>query len=115
MVLKKNKTDNNTLFIDASNEFVKVTNNSKLTDENIQKIVDEFVSREDVDHFACCVPYEEIKENEYNLSVSTYVEPEDTREVINIKELNAEIEKIVAKEKILRDEIAKIISEIEVK
>ena len=57
MVLKKNKTDNNTLFIDASNEFVKVTNNNKLTDENIQKIVDEFVSREDIAHFARCVPY----------------------------------------------------------
>ena len=114
MVLKKNKTDNNTLFIDASNEFVKVTNNNKLTDENIQKIVDEFVSREDVDHFARCVPYEEIKENEYNLSVSTYVEPEDTREVIDIKELNDAIEKIVTREQVLRDEIAKIISEIEV-
>ncbi|WP_346677236.1 type I restriction-modification system subunit M [Erysipelatoclostridium sp. An173] len=114
MVLKKNKTDNNTLFIDASNEFVKVTNNNKLTDDNIQKIVDEFVSREDVDHFARCVSYEEIKENEYNLSVGTYVEPEDTREVIDIKELNAEIEKIVAREQVLRDEIAKIISEIEV-
>lgn len=114
MVLKKNKTDNNTLFINASNEFVKVTNNNKLTDENIQKIIDEFVSREDVDYFARCVSYEEIKENEYNLSVSTYVEPEDTREVIDIKELNAEIEKIVAREQILRDEIAKIISEIEV-
>lgn len=114
MVLKKNKTDNNTLFIDASNEFVKVTNNNKLTDENIQKIVDEFVSRENVDHFSRCVPYEEIKENEYNLSVSTYVEPEDTREVINIKELNVEIEKIVAREQVLRDEIAMIISEIEV-
>ncbi len=113
MVLKKNKTDNNTLFIDASNEFVKVTNNNKLTDENIQKIVDEFVSREDIAHFARCVPYEEIKENEYNLSVSTYVEPEDTREVIDIKELNAEIEKIVAREQVLRDEINKIISEIE--
>ena len=113
MVLKKNKTDNNTLFIDASNEFVKVTNNNKLTDENIQKIVDEFVSREDIAHFARCVPYEEIKENEYNLSVRTYVEPEDTREVIDIKELNAEIEKIVAREQVLRDEINKIISEIE--
>lgn len=113
MVLKKNKTDNNTLFIDASNEFVKVTNNNKLTDENIQKIVDEFISRENSDYFARCVPYEEIKENEYNLSVSTYVESEDTREVIDIKELNAEIEKIVAREQILREEIEKIILEIE--
>ena len=100
MVLKKNKIDNNTLFIDASNEFVKVTNNNKLTEENIQKIVDEFVSREDVDHFSRCVSYEEIKENEYNLSVSTYVEPEDTREIIDIVELNKEIEKIVAREEV---------------
>lgn len=113
MVLKKNKTDNNTLFIDASNEFVKVTNNNKLTDENIQKIVDEFVSREDVDHFSRCVSYEEIKENEYNLSVSTYVEPEDTREIIDIVELNKEIEKIVAREEVLRRQIDDIILEME--
>lgn len=113
MVLKKNKTDNNTLFIDASNEFVKVTNNNKLTDENIQKIVEHFVSREDVDHFARCVSYEEIKENEYNLSVSTYVEPEDTREVIDIVELNAKIKDIVIKEDILRNQIDDIIAEIE--
>ena len=114
MVLKKNKVDNKTLFIDASSEFVKVTNNNKLTDENISHIVDEFVSREDKDHFARCVPYEEIKENDYNLSVSTYVEAEDTREVIDIVKLNAEIEQIVAREQVLRDEIAKIIAEIEV-
>ena len=113
MVLKRSKTDNKTLFIDASNECVKVTNNNKLTEDNIKKIVDQYTSRVDVDHFARCVPYEEIKENEYNLSVSTYVEPEDTREEINIVELNAEIEKIVAREQVLRDEIAKIISEIE--
>lgn len=114
MVLKRSKTDNKTLFIDASNECVKVTNNNKLTEDNIKKIVDQYTSRVDVDHFARCVSYEEIKENEYNLSVSTYVEPEDTREVIDIKELNAEIEKIVEREQVLRDEIAKIISEIEV-
>lgn len=57
--------------------------------------------------------YEEIKDNDYNLSVSTYVEPEDTREVIDIAKLNAEIEQIVAREQVLRDEIAKIIAEIE--
>ena len=60
-----------------------------------------------------CVPYEEIANNEYNLSVSTYVQPEDTREVIDITKLNAEIEQIVAREQVLRDEIAKIIAEIE--
>ena len=113
MVLKKSKADNRTLFIDASAECIKVTNNNKLTEENIRHIVDEFVSRADVDHFARCVPYEEIAHNEYNLSVSTYVQPEDTREVIDIVKLNAEIEQIVAREQVLRDEIAKIIGEIE--
>ena len=114
MVLKKSKADNRTLFIDASAECIKITNNNKLTEENIRHIVDEFVSRADVDHFARCVPYEEIAQNEYNLSVSTYVQPEDTREVIDIVKLNAEIEQIVAREQVLRDEIAKIIAEIEV-
>ena len=113
MVLKKSKADNRTLFIDASAECIKVTNNNKLTEENIRHIVDEFVSRADVDHFARCVPYEEIAHNEYNLSVSTYVQPEDTREIIDIVKLNAEIEQIVAREQVLRDEIAKIIGEIE--
>ena len=113
MVLKKNKTDNKTLFIDASAEFVKVTNNNKLTEENIHKIVEAFVSRADTEHFTRCVPYEEIAENDYNLSVSTYVEQKDTREVIDIVKLNAEIEQIVAREQVLRDEIAKIIAEIE--
>ena len=114
MVLKKSKVDNKTLFIDATNEFVKVTNNNKLTPENIEKIVAEFTSREDVDHFARLVAFEEIKETDYNLSVSTYVEAEDTREKIDIVKLNAEIEQIVAREQVLRDEIAKIIAEIEV-
>ena len=114
MVLKRSKSDNKTLFIDASGEFVKVTNNNRLTEENIAHIVDEFVSRADVAHYARLVPYDEIKENDYNLSVSTYVEAEDTREEIDIVKLNAEIEKIVAREQVLRDEIAKIIAEIEV-
>ena len=114
MVLKRSKADNNTLFIDASNECVKVTNNNKLTESNIARIVEEFVSRADVEYFSRSVPYKEIAENDYNLSVSTYVEAEDTREKIDIVKLNAEIEKIVAREQVLRDEIAKIIAEIEV-
>lgn len=114
MVLKKNKADNDTLFIDASKEFVKVTNNNKLTEENIAKIVDAFVKRQDTQYFCRMVPNEEIAKQEYNLSVSTYVEQEDTREVINITELNAEIKRIVAREQVLREEIDKIIAEIEV-
>lgn len=113
MVLKKSKADNKTLFIDASAQFVKVTNNNKLTDENIKYIVDEVVSRKDVEYFARCVDYAEIAENDYNLSVSTYVEKEDTREVIDIVKLNAEIKEIVARQQVLRAEIDKIIAEIE--
>ena len=113
MVLKKNKGDNDTLFIDASKEFVKVTNNNKLTEENITKIVDAFVKRQSTRYFCRMVPNEEIAKQEYNLSVSTYVEQEDTREVINITELNAEIKRIVAREQVLREEIDKIIAEIE--
>ncbi len=114
MVLKRNKADNNTLFIDASNECVKVTNNNKLTEDSIARIVEEFVSRTDVEYFSRSVPYKEIAKNDYNLSVSTYVEAEDIREVIDIVKLNAEIEEIVAREQALRDKIAKIIAEIEV-
>ena len=113
MVLKKNKPDNSTMFIDASKECIKVTNNNKLTAENISHIVDYFTAREDVPHICHRAAYEEIKEQEYNLSVSTYVEPEDTREVIDIVKLNAEIEEIVARENVLRAEIQRIIEEIE--
>ena len=113
MVLRKSKTDNSVLFIDASSEFEKVTNNNKLTPENIEKIVNEFVSRADVEFFSRSVPYSEIQENDFNLSVSTYVEKEDKREVIDIVKLNAEIREIVAREQVLRDEIDRIIAEIE--
>ena len=84
-----------------------------MKDHHIKKIVDEFASREDVDYFAHCVPFEEIKEQDYNLSVSTYVEQKDTREVIDITKLNAEIKEIVVREQVLRDEIDKIVAEIE--
>ena len=113
MVLKKSKTENKTLFIDASKEFVKITNSNKLTDENIQKVVEAFKARTDEDHFMRLVDNSEIEEQKYNLSVSTYVEPEDTREVINITELNAEIEKIVTRSNTLRQEIDAIVAEIE--
>ena len=75
--------------------------------------MDEYASRADVDHFARLVSYEEIKEQDYNLSVSTYVEAEDTREKVDIGELNARIGEIVARENVLRAEIDRIIAEIE--
>jgi len=112
MVLKRGKADNKTLFIDASGECIKVTNNNKLTQENIDRIVKIFSAREEVKHFSHLADYQEIEDNGYNLSVSTYVEAEDTREKIDIVKLNAEIEKIVEREQVLRDEINKIIREI---
>lgn len=80
MVMKKNKADNKTLFIDATGECMKVTNNNKLTPENIERIVNVFVKREEVEYFAHLASYEEVSDNDYNLSVSIYVEAEDTRE-----------------------------------
>ena len=114
MVMKKNKMDNKTLFIDATGECVKVTNNNKLTPENIEHIVDVFAKREEIKHFSHLASYEEVSENDYNLSVYTYVEAKDTREKIDIVKLNEEIKEIVAREQKLRDEIDKIIAEIEV-
>lgn len=113
MVMKKNKNDNKILFIDASAEFIKVTNNNKLTPKNIARIVETFAKREEIPHFSHLATCEEVSGNKYKLSVSTYVAPEDTREKVDIVKLNAEIEEIVAREQVLRDEIAKIISEIE--
>ncbi|MCE5184386.1 MAG: hypothetical protein AGIKBDMD_00963 [Synergistaceae bacterium] len=114
MVLKKAKSENSTLFIDASKECVKVTNSNKLTQENIGTILDLYTKRAESDHIAVLVPNKDIAAQDYNLSVSTYVEQKDTREVINITKLNADIEEIVAREQTLRDEINKIIAEIEV-
>ena len=113
MVLKKGKSDNTTIFIDATKECIKVTNNNRLTEDNLQKIVSAFARREEIKHFSHMASYEEIAENDYSLSVSTYVEAEDTREVIDIKKLNAEIEEIVLREAELRDAIRNIIEEIE--
>lgn len=113
MVLKKGKTDNKVLFIDASSECIKVTNNNKLTPENINKIVDTFAQRVEEAHFSHLAEYSEVQENDYNLSVSTYVEAKDTREKIDIVKLNAEIAQIVARENELRAAIDQIVAEIE--
>ena len=113
MVLKKAKKDNSTLFIDATRECVKVTNSNKLTDENIQHILDIFTDRKDVQYASRLVANDDIARADYNLSVSTYVEQEDTREKVDIVKLNAEIAQIVERENVLRAEIDKIINEIE--
>ena len=113
MVLKKNKQDTRTLFIDASAECVKVTNNNKLTPENVERIAAAVASRAEEPHFSRLATFEEVAANDFNLSVSTYVEAEDTREEIDIQKLNAEIEEIVKREDVLRGAIRQIIEEIE--
>jgi len=113
MVLKKGKQDNSTLFIDASRECVKVTNSNKLTDDNIKNIVKYFTERTDVEYTAKLVANSKIEEKDYSLSVSTYVEQEDKREVVDIKVLNAEISRIVIRSEELRKAIDTIITEIE--
>lgn len=114
MVLRKNKKDNKVLFVDASGECIKVTKNNRLSDDNIARIVGAVADHSEIKHFAHLASYDEVAENDYNLSVSTYVEAEDTREKVDIKKLNAEIEEIVAREATLRAEINAIIKEIEV-
>jgi type I restriction enzyme M protein len=112
IILKKNKKENKTLFIDASKEFVRGGNKNKLSEENRKKILDAFISRKNIDYFAKLVDNKEISENDYNIAVSSYVVAEDTREVIDIKELNQKIEKIVARQNELREAIDKIILDI---
>lgn len=113
LVLSKHKTDTTTQFIDASGLFKKDGNNNILTDEHIKQIMSVFDSKENVDHLAKSVLYEDIAANDYNLSVSSYVEVKDTREAIDIKAVNAEIKNTVAKIDQLRTDIDAIVGEIE--
>ena len=113
LVMSKNKTENKVLFIDASKEFKKETNNNILEEKNIDAIVEEFRNRTDVEYFSRYVDVSEIEENDYNLSVSTYVEKEDTREAIDIKVLNKELEETVKKIDALRSSINEIVKELE--
>ena len=116
LVLSKNKTENKTQFIDASGEafFKKETNNNVLTDGHIAKIIDLFAKKEKVEYLSSWVDNEKIAENDYNLSVSTYVEAKDIREVIDIERLNAEVAQTVIRINELRADIEEIIKEIEV-
>jgi type I restriction enzyme M protein len=113
LVLAKNKTNTKTQFIDASAIFKKETNNNILTDENIEQIIKAFDEKTDIEHFAKSVDLESIKANDYNLSVSSYVEAKETREAIDIDTLNAELATTVAKIDSLRSEIDKIVAGIE--
>lgn len=113
LVLAKHKGDSHVQFIEASELFQKATNTNVLLDKHIEEIVQAFDSKEDIDYFARTVPYEEIVENNYNLSVNSYVEAKDTREQIDITQLNAEIHETVSRIEQLRAEIDAIVAEIE--
>lgn len=114
MVMKKGKSDNKVLFIDASNECIKITNNNKLTPKNIERIVELYSNRISVEKLSYLASYDEIANNNFTLSVATYVEAEDVRETIDIEKLNSELSDIVKREDELREKINRIISGIEV-
>ncbi|ONI42138.1 type I restriction-modification system subunit M [Candidatus Epulonipiscium fishelsonii] len=112
MVLKKGKLDNNVLFIDASKEFKRVTNNNKLEPNNIEHILNTFEARENKQYLSYLANVAEIAQNAYNLSVSMYVEKEDTKQAVDISVLNKKIEYIADRQQTLRKEIDTIIVEI---
>lgn len=113
LVLRKNKTDKNTLFINANEEFIKVTNKNMLSKENLENILKLYTHRAEVPHLSKLISIEEIAKNDYNLSVSSYVEAKDTREIIDIKALNQEIEEIVKRQSTLRNRIDSLVRELE--
>lgn len=113
LVLSKHKTDTNTQFIDASGLFKKETNNNALLDAHIDQIMAVFDSKANIEHFAQSVPLEKVAANGYNLSVSSYVEAKDNREVVDIAQLNAALKTTVARIDQLRQEIDAIVAEIE--
>lgn len=113
LVLAKNKSDTHTQFIDATGLLKKETNTNVLLDEHVDRIMAVFDSKADVEHFARSIPMERIASNDYNLSASSYVEAKDTREVVDIAALNAELKNTVARIDALRREINAIVLEIE--
>ena len=113
LVLSKHKTDTATQFIDASGLFKKETNNNILLDDHIHQIMTVINSKTNVDHFAQSIPFEKVAANDYNLSVSSYIDAKDNREVVDIAKLNAELKTTVAKIDRLRKDIDAIVAEIE--
>lgn len=113
LILSRHKSDTRTQFIDASELYKKETNNNTLTEDHITEILKTFADKADIPHRAQNVAYDTIKANDYNLAVSSYVAAKDTREIIDIAQLNADIRATVAKIDQLRREIDDVIAEIE--
>lgn len=113
LILKKNKTDNNILFIDASEEFVRTSNKNKLSDENIENIVNILKERKSIDKKSYLASYDEIKNNDYNISINTYLQNNIEDKEINIEEVNKKLSEILPRQQRIRTEIEKIIKELE--
>lgn len=113
IVLKKSKKDNAILFIDASAEFARGGNKNKLSTANRKKILDAFTLRKDAAHFSRLVPHAEIAENDYNISISSYVEQENTSKATDIIILNQQIAEIVVRQNKLRMAIDAIVEDLE--
>jgi type I restriction enzyme M protein len=113
IVLKKSKKDNSVLFVDASTEFVRSGNKNRLAETNRQKIIDTYTAREDVECFARLVSNEHVAANDYNISISSYVEEAGNRETLDITVLNAEISQIVIRQSKLRAAIDEIVAGLE--
>ena len=113
IVLKKAKKDNSVLFIDASDKFEHRGNKNVLSDENISDIMDAYVSRVDKEYFCKLVKNDDVLQNDSNLSVSSYVEQKNDREIVDIKILNQQIKEIVAKQDVLRKQIDAIVADLE--
>ena len=112
MVLKRGKKDNKTLFIDATNECIKVTNNNKLTNDNIDRIVEIYTNRESIDHISYLASFEEIEEKDFNLLISSYVVAEDKKKDVDIEKINTRVAELTKKVNMLRLEVDDIVAEI---
>jgi type I restriction enzyme M protein len=113
LVLKKSKKDNKVLFINAEREFARFGNKNRLRPEDIEKVLSKYTDRKDEIYFARHVEHKEIAENDYSLSVTSYVLAEDTREVVDINVLNESISEIVKRQSVLRNEIDAIVLDLE--
>ena len=113
LVLKKSKKDNKVLFVNAEREFGRSGNKNKLRPEDIQKILSAFSERTDEDYYSRIVTHEEIKQNNYSLSVTNYITAEDTREIVDIKVLNKSITEIVNRQSEIRNQIDSIVNNLE--
>ena len=114
LVLKKNKTDNNILFVDASEECVRNTNKNKLSEENINNIVNLLKDRKSVENKSYLATYDEVKDNDYNISVNSYLKTNTDDNNIDIAEVNKRLAEVVPKQEKIRKELEEIIKELEV-